>query len=410
MNAYRRVVFSFLIATVLCGGVIGGQTRKLTPEVILKKTAARYATYSSYSDVGVVITTYDEATRGRIEKQPFSLFFNRPNRFRVEWLDYDLQKDGRKNVVWSNGEATFVYWEPKTFEKKQSLEMGIAAAAGVSSGAAYTIPRLLIPEIEGWALNDLKKPTLVGEEIFEGELCYRIKGFDSGGDLNEVWIGKRDSLIRKVTTHSTFETYSTVEEEIHRNIQVDRPIQKDIFDFKPPIALSSPKVYQDGEVLYAPGSPTWSELSSEEGRFKVLMPAPPVAQTLTLKTQRGTIVHHSYAARTTGMTCIVDYADLPREFADPDNANTLFDEARDQFTKNVQGKLASETAISQDGHPGREVRAHILGGEAVARFYLASDRLYQLVITSPDLPTRPGHEIDSFFSSFKIIAKTKPVT
>jgi outer membrane lipoprotein-sorting protein len=409
VNAYRRVFFS-LLAAVLCSGVIEGQTRKLTPEVILKKTAARYATYSSYSDVGVVITTYDEATAGRIEKQPFRLFFSRPNKFLVEWLDYYLQKDGRKNVVWSDGKAAFAYWEPDTFEKKQNLEMGIAAATGVSSGAAYTIPRLLIPEIEGWALNDLKKPTLVGEEVFEGELCYRIKGFDSGGDPNEVWIGKRDSLVRKVTTHSSFEAFSTVQEEIHRNIRVNQPIPNDTFDFKPPIALSSPRVSQDGEVLYTPGSPRWNELSSAEGRFKVLMPAPPTSQTLTLETHRGIIVHHSYAARTSGMTCIVDYADLPREFADPGNANTLFDEARDQFTKNVQGKLANETVISQDGYPGREVRAHIFGGEAVARFYLASNRLYQLVITSPDPATRSGPEIDTFFSSFKIMTKPKPVT
>src|SRR5204863_4759174 len=101
------------------------------------------------------------------------------------------------------------------YEKRASLEMGIAAATGISSGAVYDVPRLLMPEIDGWAVTELTRTALVGQEIFEGELCYRIKGFDLDGDLNEVWINQRDFLIRKITADSTAGAYSTTEEEIH---------------------------------------------------------------------------------------------------------------------------------------------------------------------------------------------------
>jgi hypothetical protein len=40
------------------------------------------------------------------------------------------------------------------------------------------------------------------------------------------------------------------------------------------------------------------------------------------------------------------------------------------FSFLVAALFGSEAAISQDGHPGREVKAHLFGGEAVARFYL----------------------------------------
>jgi hypothetical protein len=251
---------------------------------------------------------------------------------------------------------------------------------------------------------------LIGGETFEGEPCYRIKGFDSSGDLEEVWISKRDFLIRKVLTHSTFENFSTVEEEIHQYIKVNEPIPEATFDFKPPITLQVPTEKKEGEVLYAPEAPAWSEFSTAEGRFKVLMPGIPVSQTLTLEMHNARIVHHSYLSSKRGVTCVVDYVDLAPEVVDPNHAKILFDEARDQFIKDSQGKLATETPISLEGYPGREVRLHVYGGEAVARFYLVGDRFYQLAIIAANPAPNPNGEIDNFFSSFKIIIKPKPVT
>jgi outer membrane lipoprotein-sorting protein len=398
----------FVAAGSFLPAEVCAQQRSTSPQVILKKSAERYAALSSYQDVGVVIITTDEGTSGRIEKQPFKLFFNRPNQFRFEWLDYGSQKNGRLRVVWSEGNDTFTYWEPDKYEKEESLEMGIAGATGVSSGAAFHTPRLLMPEMGGWAMTDLKKTALVGEEMFEGELCYRIKGFDFSQNLNEVWIGKRDFLVRKLTRHSAFEDYTTVQEEIHRDIKTNQ-IAPQIFAFKPPIALNDPKAATDGEALDASEAATWSEFLSPEGGFEVLMPGPPVSQTLTLQMQMGTIVHRSHIAHKGGITCVIDYADIPKASAEPDGAKALFDQARDEFIKESQGKMLSERSVSLSGHPGREIKVGLYGGEAILRFYLAGERFYQLAITIPDRTEKSESEIEKFFSSFKIITKPKSV-
>ena len=140
------------------------------------------------------------------------------------------------------------------------------------------------------------------------------------------------------------------------------------------------------------------------------MPATPVSQTVTLETRRGRIAHHIYVASRGGVTCIVDFADVPKWFSGTENANKFFDEARDQFLRDSQGKLVSEKSISLDGYSGREVKLYTQRGHAAARFYLAVDRFYQLGIITIDHSEQATGEIDKFFSSFKIVTKSGPVT
>ena len=48
-------------------------------KTILRLMAQKYSRLETYQDDGVVITTYDEETGGRIEKLPFKTSFKRPN-------------------------------------------------------------------------------------------------------------------------------------------------------------------------------------------------------------------------------------------------------------------------------------------------------------------------------------------
>src|SRR6266852_6379125 len=89
------------------------------------------------------------------------------------------------------------------------------------------------------------------------------------------------------------------------------------------------------------------------------------------------------------------------------NAKAIFDEARDRFLRDSQGKLASEKPISLDGFSGREVKLNTHGGQTIARFYLAEDRFYQLAIIAIDPKEKSTNETDAFFSSFRIIARPK---
>jgi outer membrane lipoprotein-sorting protein len=376
----------------------------------MRRIAQSYAGCSSYQDTGVVETTFDETTSGRIEKKPFKTYFQRPTLFRFEWIDYSPYKDGRLNIVWSNGKEAFTYWQPDRYEKEESLSMGIAGATGISSGAAHTLSRLLMEDImSGFALTDLTDLSIVGSEQFEGEWCYRISGKHPSGSLYELWIGKSDYLVRKLRRRSKFENFSTLEEEIHRDIKINVPIARSVFNFKPPIALTPREDPQKEETLLGNESPTWSEFHSVEGRFKVLLPTKPKTQTLSLETPQGRITHYGFTAAQSGVICIIEYADLPKQLATPDNIKVIFDEVRDQLLKTVEGKLANESVISLDAHPGREIKIDLRGGSARARFYMVNERLYQLAFMEITFSGKPSSAMDKFFDSFKLVADSKSV-
>ncbi|HEV2912142.1 MAG TPA: DUF2092 domain-containing protein [Pyrinomonadaceae bacterium] len=371
--------------------------------------AENYATCSSYQDTGVVETTHHEAFSGRIQKMPFKIYFKRPNLLRVEWVDYFPWEDGRTKIIWSNGKETFNYWEPDRYEKDESLSLGIASATGISSGAAHTIPSLLLEEIGGFLLTELSDLSLVGEEVFENELCYRISGKHPSGDVYELWIGKRDFLLRKEKTQTNYTDYYTIEEQIHRNIKINGPIPAETFNFKPPIALTQRKESEEEAPPLADEKPAWSEFHSEEGRFKLLMPTKPTTQTLTLETAQGQVVHHGFTAAKDGIICIIDYADLPKPMIDPTTMKLIFDQARDELLKGMEGKLASETTISFEGHPGREIRIAFRGGEARAKFFLVNERFYQLAFMNIEGLGKSSVDADKFFNSFKLVANPKQV-
>lgn len=393
-----------------------------SPQTILRRMAQAYAACSSYEDSGIVITTFDEETKGRIVKKPFKLRFKRPDRFRFEWTEYDASATGRLFVVWSNQAGTFTYWEPDRYEKNRSLRSGIAGATGVSSRAVRTIPELLIPDLVGWRITELRKPVRLSDEIFEGELCYHIRGSHPDGEPYEVWIGKKDYLLRKMRLWSTFPNFSTIRDEIHRGIKINQPIPDDRLEFKPPIALNDPKELPEGDItkelsnldtLFEPDPSLWSEFVSEEGRFKMLMPSKPLVQTLTLESGQGKIVYHSFVAKNGGIVGLVNYADLPNA-SDPALSKEIFDEVRDQFLKQLEGKLQGEKTISLDGHRGREIKFNMYGGEGTIRVYLVNERLYQVAITIFTMPGKSeagkyNDDVKRFLDSFQITTKSKLV-
>ena len=408
------LLFLILAVALLSSGLTATAQPQRKPDAttILNNVRAKYSRLTSYQDEGILVTTHDEPTGGLIEKMPFKTYFKRPKLFRFEWTYYGISKLGQTKMIWFDGKEAFSYWEPDRYEKEKSFSMAVAGASGITYGAVHTVTDLLLPdEFSASILNRLTNISLAGEESFEEIPCFRIEATDRDERI-ELWVGKADFLLRKIKRERKAGDDSWINEETRRKIQVDQSIPEIVFNYKPSIPLTTAKYVDSKELdaLVNPVPPVWTEFRSEEGRFTVWLPGKPVTQTASVDTPQGRFEHHVFAASHGSLVCSVAYTDLPKTILAGNNVDAIFDGIRDQFIKEVGGKLASESPLTLDGHSGREIKVLMFSGELRLRFILVGDRVYMLSLLQMEKTPESGDEIpNKFFPSFKFNPITKPV-
>lgn len=211
-------------------GHASGQLRSLTGEQIVHKMAAQYAVTGSYQDIGVV-RKVDDKGAAAVQSEPavfFKTYFDRPGRFRFEWEDSVSSKSW--SILWSDGTDIFAKWATRGLEKQKSLDMGIAGATVATLGSARIVPTLLMREVSGFRLTQMQKMALLREEEFDGKDCYVVRGVHPYGYEIELWIGKKDFLLRKEREKNDDGTYT---EEIRSDIKLDDVIPSEIFQYAP---------------------------------------------------------------------------------------------------------------------------------------------------------------------------------
>lgn len=235
------LAFTLFAALIIGGRPSFGHTRRLTAKAIVERMAAQYAQAASYQDTGVVIDEGENQDRPVIK---FKTYFARPQLFRFEWLDYFIGTGKeRLSVVWNDGQQTYNYhsWSDEGVEKIKNLGLGIAGATGISRGAAHLIPALLLEEeiVGGFRLIEMARLSLRGAEKFEGEDCYLIRGYHPMNFPIDMWISKRDFLLRKI--RETRDDGSA-EVDIRRNVKLNQKIPAETFNYTPPKSQPSSKV------------------------------------------------------------------------------------------------------------------------------------------------------------------------
>lgn len=207
--------------------------------------AVQYSTAKSYQDIGIV-QSVSATEKDTIEEiNSFKTFFARPKHLRFEWEDKSEYLPKSWHIVWSDGKDTFTYWDSGHFEKEEDIGMGLAGATGISQGAAHTIPTLLLKEVGGFRLTEMERITLLREEQFEGENCFVVRGFHPFGFPIDLWISKKDFLLRKEREQNDNGTFN---EEIRRNIKLNEVIPLKTFQYTPP------KKKESGIVAHATSS------------------------------------------------------------------------------------------------------------------------------------------------------------
>jgi outer membrane lipoprotein-sorting protein len=227
-------VIRTLLMLLICGSTGFGQTKGMSAPAIVEKMAAQYANASSYQDTGVVQDSLAEDTNRLEEIIKFKTFFARPHFLRFEWTDRDIATtEERLNVVWNDGKDTYHYysWDDPAVERTKNIGLGIAGATGISRGSAHTVPALLMEEIGGFRLIEMSNLSMIGEERFEGEDCYLIRGYHPHNFPIDMWISKRDFLLRKIKKPHDDGSYQV---EIRRGVRLNEKITPETFMFKPP--------------------------------------------------------------------------------------------------------------------------------------------------------------------------------
>lgn len=229
------VSVAFLLATnaptmVLASDPAG---EDLSPDQIFKQTQETYASMTSYSDEGKVVTTLNGDTITTI----FTIRLARVTFYRIEWTRNSAPPSPTMNTspqaVWSSGAGDYLETGLGA-QNKINANFALAEGSGCSGGAAGTVPRVFFnlrwdDELDTWVFSG-KRQT---DENVAGVDCYVfIK--EAQGQAKTLWIGKQDFLIRQVRTVRSIEGMQSISIETHTNIVLNKKfVRSDFIPFLP---------------------------------------------------------------------------------------------------------------------------------------------------------------------------------
>jgi hypothetical protein len=204
---YRRLklAFGIWLTTVMAGitistGLASEATNdNLSADQIFKKAAEAYASLTSYSDQGRIVTTVDGSTK----ITSFLTRLARPNFYLVEWqqggdVSYFGQAAGAQ-AAWFSGAGDFLETGNGP-QNEGGTEIALDLASAFSDGASATIPMVFfnLPlgrDFGGSLFEEHQQPD---EKI--GKIDCYVFSSELQGKTRTLWIGKQDFLIHQVRT------------------------------------------------------------------------------------------------------------------------------------------------------------------------------------------------------------------
>lgn len=145
----------------------------------------------------------------------------------------------------------------------------------------------------------------------------------------------------------------------------------------------------------------WVKVSSEEGRFSVLMPTKPEESKETQNSPNGPYTTHLLISKGAGEIYLVGWVDYDPNFNF--NVQGELEANRDNFIKGIKATLLDTVKIDFNGNPGIEFTAETADTSFKSRIYVVGRRPYQLVVASPK-GADATRNISRFFSSFEVTA------
>jgi peroxiredoxin len=170
---------------------------------LVAELAGTYAQLATYADHGFVTTGYSmDGIRKTTSTRSFETRFVRGKRFAFDLRNDDAPSKG--HVIWSDGSHTYnrSFDPARTLDHGADLALAVTLVAKPSNGAAYTIPRLLVPDrITGPAITELEDLVLDGIEPVDDHPCWIVRGtraHDGERQQVELAIDQELRLLRRV--------------------------------------------------------------------------------------------------------------------------------------------------------------------------------------------------------------------
>lgn len=207
-----------LVIVLVVAFAHSSQAQSLSAQQIIDRMISAYATCNSYVDEGEVRTIFLHKNGPRTVLKPFSTAFVRPSEFRFEYKERRGEDEWNSYIIWKGDGSVKTWWSIRPgVESPKDLSFALAAAAGVSSGAAITVPTLLMPEMKiGNRLKSLSELKLIGEEQVNGGNAYKIQGTDFRKNTMTLWVDEASLLLVKIFQRTKLDTFETETTTIYR--------------------------------------------------------------------------------------------------------------------------------------------------------------------------------------------------
>lgn len=145
----------------------------------------------------------------------------------------------------------------------------------------------------------------------------------------------------------------------------------------------------------------WVKFSPTGSPFTVMLPSEPKENKQTAESPDGPYTTYLFTCSGPEREIyLIGWVDYDPKFKFGVQAE--LEANRDNFVRNVKGKLLSTTPIKLGTHPGIEFKADIEGkADVVSRVYIVGRRPYQLIMVSPT-GRDSSADRERFFSSFRL--------
>jgi hypothetical protein len=220
---------------------IAGDSTDITAETILARMTAAYATCRTYSDKGVMVTTF-RGPRTHESQRTFETRFARDVGFRFEYTEaqtrpalVNLLSSDHRMVIWTDGEVARCWWSIRDeAPRESSLDSALSTAVGVSGGLSARVPRKLFTGgRSGREFLGTMQQVEVPRESCDGHECWKLAGVSEKRET-VFWIDCDSYLIRRVREAYPLRDDLTVEEITVYEPTVDAEIESARLTFVPP--------------------------------------------------------------------------------------------------------------------------------------------------------------------------------